>query len=223
MGIIETSKLLVKEADQFLTSKGHENFCDFAANLLGSSMLHQDFNFEEVVVGSLSHLYPAHQNFNFLEFSDFPLTIAKGESCFLDMYIWRRRPTVIHNHHFSGAFMCLYGNNVDLEFIFEKTRKLGNFHDLGILKLEKERIIRPGDIAPIGFLNKYIHQNHHQSDLTVNICFRSLDIEGSSLSNYLYSGLRFEKDPQLLKRTLRMRKMLELGYTPRLFHSGLGN
>ena len=61
-----------------------------------------------------------------------------------------------------------------------------------------------GDIAPIDLLDKFIHQNHHQAELTINACFRTPEIGKTNLSNYLYSGLRFEKQPDLLNRTERL-------------------
>ena len=134
-----------------------------------------------------------------------------GEHCFLDIYFWRRRPTVIHDHHFTGAFQCLEGNNVDLEFEFKKTQKLGLYHDVGELNLKQERNLKKGDIAPIDLLDKFIHQNHHQAELTINICFRTPDIGETNLSNYLYSGFRYEKHPDLLNRINRLMSFIYIG------------
>ena len=80
--------------------------------------------------------------------------------------------------------MCLAGNNVDLEFHFEKEFSIGDFHQIGNLKFLHERNIVPGDIAPINFLDNFIHQNHHQADLSVNLCFRTAEKEKSNLANY---------------------------------------
>lgn len=202
--VITLADRLIKQGDQFIQKHGLDHFDDEAANLLAQSNFASSFDYQELVEASLSPKFGEIQNFNSFEFSDLPLTIGRGENCFIDIYFWRRRPTVIHNHHFSGAFQCLTGTNVDLEFEFKKTRKLGKHHSLGELTMLKSRELKKGDIAPIGFMDKFIHQNHHQADLTVNLCFRTPEIKAHNIANYLYSGLRFEKDKFLLDRVQRL-------------------
>ena len=68
-----------------------------------------------------------------------------------------------------------------------------------------------GDIAAIDLLDKFIHQNHHQAELTINACFRTPDIGETHLSNFLYSGLRYEKNPNLLNRGERIVNFLHMG------------
>lgn len=207
--MIDILKKLNKKGDAFIAKHGIKDFHKKAAELLADADLPARYNFQELVNHSLSGKHT--QYFQSLEFSDLPLTLSFGEHCFIDVYFWLRRPTVIHNHHFAGAFMCLQGNNLDLEFTFKKERKLGKFHDLGVLTLKEERNMRPGDIAEIAFMNKFIHQNHHLDELTVNLCFRTPREVNKNLSNYLFSGLRYEKDPILLGRVARLQRMIDLG------------
>lgn len=207
--MIDILKKLNKKGDAFIAKHGINDFHKKAAELLADANLPSRYNFQELVNHSLSGKHT--QYFQSLEFSDLPLTLSFGEHCFIDVYFWLRRPTVIHNHHFAGAFMCLQGNNLDLEFIFKKERKLGKFHDLGVLTLKQERNMRPGDIAEIAFMNKFIHQNHHLDELTVNLCFRTPREPNKNLSNYLFSGLRYEKDSVLLGRVARLQRMIDLG------------
>jgi len=208
---LQKASLLVQLGDSYLKSQGPEKFHGKASALLSEAKLHELFNLDEFVAGALSQDFNPHQNYSGLQFSDLPVTVAMGERCFLDLYFWRRRPTVIHDHHFTGAFQCLHGNNVDLEFEFIASRQLGTFHQLGELKLKHERRLLKGHIAGIDLLDKFIHQNHHQADLTVNACFRTPDIGDSHLSNYLYSGLRFLKHPSLLGRGQRIMGFLNFG------------
>lgn len=208
---ISIAQDLVQSGDKFLSTHGPEEFHHKASELLAQANLHQSFNFGELVEKSFASDFNHPQNYASSQFSDFPLTVAHGDKCFLDIYFWRRRPTVIHDHHFTGAFQCLQGNNVDLEFEFKETRKLGSYHSLGKLNLKHTRNIKSGDIVAIDLLDKFIHQNHHQADLTVNVCFRTPDIGATNLSNYLYSGLRYEKHPDLLNRTNRLLSFLYLG------------
>ncbi len=209
MSLIQVAKKINRQGDLYIRKNGIKEFHKKAAELLAASDLSKSFNFEEIVQSAFDNKHPQH--FKTLEFSDLPVTIAQGENCFIDVYFWRRRPTVIHNHHFTGAFLCLTGSNVDLEFTFKRERKLGKFHDLGSIELKHSRNILPGDIAEIPFMDKFIHQNHHQAELTVNLCFRTPQDGTKSLSNYLYSGLRYEKNNELLGRVARLMRFVDLG------------
>ena len=202
--LMATAKMLTKKGDDFILKHGPLDFHHKAHELLISAKLDQIFNYEELVLASFKQNFNSQQNYGPFQFSDLPITIAAGEHCFLDIYFWRRRPTVIHDHHFTGAFQCLEGINVDLEFEYIKTKNLGLFHDLGEVKLKQTRQLKKGDIASIDLLDKFIHQNHHQAELTINACFRTPDIGSTNLSNYLYSGLRYEKHPELLNRINRL-------------------
>lgn len=209
MSLVDLAKKINRKGDLFIQKNGIAEFHKKASELLSASDLSQHFDFEEIVKCAFDSKHPQH--FKSLEFSDLPITIAQGENCFIDVYFWRRRPTVIHNHHFTGAFMCLFGSNVDLEFIYKREKKLGKHHDLGSLDMKNTRQILPGDIAEIALMDKFIHQNHHQAELTVNLCFRTPQDPVKSLSNYLYSGLRYEKNAELLGRVARLIRFIDLG------------
>ncbi len=209
--LIKTAQDLTRRGDDFISKHGPRVFHEEAANLLATARLQDLFNFEELVHTCLDPAFNHAQNYQSFQFSDLPITLAMGEHCFLDLYFWRRRPTVIHDHHFTGAFQCLRGQNVDLEFEFIKTKKLTAFHDLGELKLKSSRTLTQGHIAPIDLLDKFIHQNHHQADLTINACLRTPEIGETNLSNYLYSGLRFEKEPLLMGRVSRLLTLINMG------------
>ena len=206
--LVKLAKNINRKGDAHIKRHGIDDFHKVASDLLDKSGLHKYFDYQEIVETAFNS--KSGQNFKNLEFSDLPLTIARGENCFIDLYFWRRRPTVVHNHHFNGAFMCLLGQNLDLEYTYKKTQKLGRFHDLGELSLKQTRKLVPGSIAEISFMDKFIHQNHHQADLTVNLCFRTPQAPKKNLSNYLYSGLRYEKDVELLGRVARLQRFLHI-------------
>ena len=160
---LQTAQNLIKMGDEYIATSGLLEFYKMAHDLLLKAKLHEVFNFEELVESSFKSEFNQHQNYSSLQFSDLPITVQSGEHCFLDLYFWRRRPTVIHDHHFTGAFQCLHGRNIDSEFEFIKNKQLGKFHDLGEVRLKQTRKIIKGDIAPINLLEKFIHQNHHQA------------------------------------------------------------
>lgn len=208
---IESAINLVKNGDAFIAQHGPIQFHQEAHELLETTKLHDLYDYSELVKSTLLNEFKEKQNYSSSQFSDFPITVAAGEYCSLDLYFWYRSPTVIHNHHFTGAFQCLQGVNVDLEFEYKGEQVIGDYHELGKLELKKSRKLVAGDIAPIDLLDKFIHQNHHQADLTINACFRTPDIGDVNLSNYLYSGLRYEKNPNLVSRTHRLWSFLFLG------------
>ncbi len=202
------ARKIVRLGDAAFKKKGLQNFHLEAQNIVVNSKYCDLFDVQELLEGSFKKEFKQIQNFGSLQFSDLPVTVARGDNCFLDLYFWRRRPTVIHNHHFAGAFQCLMGLNVDLEFEWKKERKLGSFHSMGKLKIKETKILKKGDSESIGFLDSYIHQNHHQADLTVNLCLRTPEVKKTNLSNYLFGGLKFEKCPQFLSRTQRLHRVL---------------
>jgi hypothetical protein len=201
---VSMAQELTKLGDRYIQKHGTKNFHQKAKDLLSEKNLPESFDYKELVEVAFSKKFHPRQNFRSLEFSDLPLTIARGEECFIDIYFWRRRPTVIHNHHFRGAFQCLLGFNVDSEFKFTQTTKFTKFHSQGRLELKSTTNLSRGEIKAIDFQDKFIHQNHHQADLTVNLCFRTPDVARKNLSNFLYSGIKFEKDQLSLARAQRL-------------------
>ena len=204
MLFFEKAKEVVRQADQFLTHQDLFSFPDKAKYLLESAKLHESYDLKSVISESLKHEFSTPQKYPHFEFSDFPLTIAQGEHCFIDLYCWRRRPTSIHHHHFVGAFQCLSGENLDWTYEYQETKKLGDFHSIGNLNLIKKQSVLPGDIVPIKWQEDFIHQNLHDADLTVNICLRTHDRTGAYLSDYLSSGLKTIKHPMLIERGERL-------------------
>lgn len=209
--LIKLAHELTTSGDEFIAANGPLKFHEKAHSLLTAAKLHEAYNFEDLVNATFSKDFNQDQKYGSFQFSDLPVTIAMGKHCFLDLYFWRRRSTTIHDHHFTGAFQCLEGINEDLEFEFVKKTDLGLYHDLGEVKLKHSRTIKKGDIAPIDLLDKFIHQNHHHAELTINACFRTPDIGNVNLSNYLYSGLRMEQHPEVLDRVNRLMGFINIG------------
>jgi hypothetical protein len=201
---------LTKLGDHFISQHGLNEFHAYAQELLIAEDLPSLFDFQKMVERSFASDFMVEQTYKFAEFSDYPVTVSRGERCFIDLYFWRRRPTAIHNHHFRGAFQCLKGLNVDYEYEFNEIRKLGQFHSLGELKVKGIRTIKTGETVEINFLDKFIHQNHHQDELTVNLCFRTPEEKTSNIANYLFSGLRFEKSHSILSKVERLVKLCAL-------------
>lgn len=201
---IAKARKLVSLGDQFIKKSGNKDFHLKASDLLDDARMHELYDYKELVASAMARDFTHAQNFKDLDFSDLPLTLARGKECFVDIYFWRRRPTTIHNHHFIGAFQCLSGFNVDSEFSFKTTEKLTRFHSLGELKLKRTKTLKSGDFEPINFQDKFIHQNLHQADLSVNLCFRTPDFPKKNLSNFLFSGFKYEHDEAALARAGRL-------------------
>lgn len=202
--LISHAVKLTKLGDHFIKNNGARKFHEEASALLQEARMHERFDFQNLVSGSFSRKFTHEQNFKSFEFSDLPVTIARGEHCFIDLYFWRRRPTTIHNHHFTGAFQCLTGANVELKYKFIKKNALTKFHVQGELKEVEEKKVLPGDIQRIDLQDRFIHQSYHQADITVNLCFRTPDFKSNNLANFFYPGLKYEKDFQTLQKAQRL-------------------
>lgn len=205
---------LVLRGDEFIEKNGDAKFSSFALEALNESKLAAIYDRRELAAITLDPAFSVVPNYPFLEFSDLPLTLARGSHCLIDVYVWYRRPTVIHNHHFSGAFMCLEGNNIDLEYEYRHAKDVGRFHGLGTLKLVQKNHLQAGTAMEIRPLDGYIHQNLHQAELTVNLCFRTNFMIDKTLSHYLIGGLRIDKNKELLQRNARVLAFLRLGELP---------
>ena len=201
---------LVQKSDSYLETHGHLEFHQEASDLLARSEISQAFDLKSFTENALKQSFLITQNYGASQFSDLPITVAKGKHCFLDLYFWRRRPTVIHTHHLSGALLCLEGRNVDLEFEFTASRKLGAYITQGDVRLKHSNHLGPGDVKGIPFLDRFIHQTHHHADLTLNLCLRTPEIGEENLSNYLFSGLKYEKGNLLLSRYDRLSGFIRL-------------
>jgi hypothetical protein len=201
---------VVSLADEYLKLHGHLGFPQKAECLLKSSGLHLHFDLKPILKFVLDKNFSTSQKYPHFEFSDFPLTLASGEHCFLDMYCWRRRPTSIHHHHFVGAFQCMRGQNLDWSYEFRETKRLGDYHSLGHLILKSQHSLYPGDVVPIKWQEDFIHQNLHDDELTINLCLRTHDQSGSYLSDYLFSGLKTIKHPNLIQKVERIYRSLFL-------------
>lgn len=197
-------KTLVQKGDEVIELDGLSHFPSKAKQLLEELSLPELFNLDDLIQESFNPEFERNQNFKFMEFSDLPITVARGKNCFVDLYFWRRRPTTIHNHHFHGAFQSLVGLNLELEFSFKPERQLGLFHSLGKLELINESVLKPGQVIAINALDNFIHQNHHHNDLCINLCFRTPEMSDTNIANFLFSGFRYEKDQQLLTRSERL-------------------
>lgn len=202
--LISHALKLTKLGDSFIKKSGARSFHEEAVALLQDARMHERFDFQNLVSESFNRKFSHEQNFKSFEFSDLPVTIARGEHCFIDLYFWRRRPTTIHNHHFTGAFQCLTGANVELKYKFIKENVLTKFHVQGELKEVEETRVLPGDIQNIDLQDRFIHQSYHQADITVNLCFRTPDFKNKNLANFFYPGFKYEKDFQTLQKAQRL-------------------
>ncbi len=197
-------------ADAHLKLQGKSDFPHKAFDLLTKANLHQSFDLNKVLKYALNKDFSISQKYPHFEFSDFPLTLASGEHCFIDMYCWRRRPTSIHHHHFVGAFQCMRGQNLDWSYEFIESKKLGDYHSIGNLILKTQHSLYPGDVVPIKWQEDFIHQNLHNDELTINLCLRTHDQADSYLSDYLYSGLKTIKHPDMIQKVERLYRSLFL-------------
>lgn len=130
------------------------------------------------------------QNFPNREFSDFPLTLVRREKFLIDMYVWLRSDTSIHNHHFSGAFKVLKGSSFQVNYKFISHRVLGESLEEGKLERLAVSHLQKGAVEKILYHDQFIHQVLHLEQPTITLCVRTPPSEENALAVYLYPKYR---------------------------------
>ncbi len=136
------------------------------------------------------------QYFKSGEFADYNFTLFNSENFNIDLYIWTKKHTSIHNHHFTGAFKILYGSIYTEEFEFKCERHLNDFLDYGKLKLIKSQTASTGFTQEIKILDNFIHITRHLNNPTITICIRDKKTLAKPISGFFRNGLKINHSPK---------------------------
>mgnify|MGYP000191554452 CR=1 FL=1 len=130
------------------------------------------------------------------EFADYNFTLFNSENFNIDLYIWTKKHTSIHNHHFTGAFKILLGSIYTEEFDFQCERHLNDFLDHGKLKLIKSQTASIGFTREIKMLDNFIHITRHLNNPTITICIRDKKTLAKPISGFFRNGLKINHRPK---------------------------
>lgn len=83
------------------------------------------------------------------KFSNLPVTLHVGEGFYLELLVWTRSTTSIHQHGFSGAFRVIAGSSLHTDYRFQMHRRLDDRASVGEVHPSGMRLLRSGDVVPI--------------------------------------------------------------------------
>lgn len=145
------------------------------------------------------------QQFHSGHFADLSFTLFRSKQFFLDLYVWHRNDTSIHDHHFAGAFKVVLGQTYNITYKFNKKSQLYPWLEQGELNLIEKIQLNEGDVKTIGFSSRFIHQNLHLTNPCMTLCLRTIDHPKTILSNYYNQGLKI----RLIRQNLKDQKKIE--------------
>lgn len=126
------------------------------------------------------------QQFHNGEFSDFPLTLVRREKILIDIYIWFRSDTNIHNHHFCGAFKVISGSSVQIRYKFNTLREIGPGLSEGDMTQGGLDVLPLNAVQAIDPRDEFIHNVFHTGKPTITLCLRTPSFKGEALDVYIY-------------------------------------
>lgn len=109
-----------------------------------------------------------------LAFSDLPLTLYRHREFYIELLVWAKSSTSVHQHGFAGAFKVVQGSSLHSSFAFERQSILNADFMLGevipkyteFLPLGAVRPIFPGDTG-------LIHSLYHLEQPSMTLVVRS--------------------------------------------------
>lgn len=136
--------------------------------------------------------------------SDSPrINLYKDELIQLDLYFWIR-PTIIHSHHFWGAFQVVHGQSLHALFDFEDETSPVEVVSLGKLKVKKVELLAPGDVRGVVPGMRFIHQVYHLSKPTVSLVARLVEGGRERLEQCFFPGLAMAMPLDVAEEDYRM-------------------
>lgn len=120
------------------------------------------------------------------EFSDFPLTLVRRENFLIDIYVWFKSDTNIHNHHFCGAFKVIAGSSAQIRYKFKILQEIGPGLSQGEMTQEGLDELALNAVQAIDPREEFIHNVFHTGKPTITLCLRTPAFKGEALDVYIY-------------------------------------
>jgi hypothetical protein len=140
----------------------------------------------DVCLNESPHITLPIQQFPNGEFSDFPLTLVKRENFFIDIYVWFKSDTNIHNHHFCGAFKVIAGSSVQIRYKFKTLHEIGPGLSEGEMTQEGHDDLPLNTVQAIDPRDEFIHNVFHTGKPTITLCLRTPSFKGEALDVFIY-------------------------------------
>jgi hypothetical protein len=147
------------------------------------------------------------QTFSKYPFSDCDLTLYSDSDFCLDLYVWLRQDTAIHDHNFEGAFLVLEGENLQLSYTFDTRTTPVDSIEMGLLAVTDQRHLAEASVQQIRSGRQFIHHLVRLSPRVITVCLRTLGRKEQELSLFLFPSIavpqvRFSSKEEILFRLL---------------------
>jgi hypothetical protein len=140
-----------------------------------------------------------------------PINLYRDDMLYIEALFWIDGTTEIHQHAFSGAFCVLDGSSVHAVYAFERTERISDQLQLGVLHAADVELLRPGQVRPITAGNSFIHALFHLERPTLSLVARTHQARSHAIQySYYPPGLALDAfwRPQSLDRRLAVLGML---------------
>ena len=94
-------------------------------------------------------------------FGDLSYIVFNDPRFHIEVLVWTRGTTAIHDHAFSGAFGVLCGDSICVTYDFEAHRRINSGFRIGKLAVNECEHLKPGDVRPILEAPGLIHALYH--------------------------------------------------------------
>ena len=193
--------LIAEQIKERIQKEGNGKFNQICEDTLLENECYKDFSpdlFSKLQLGSVSSFRSPFHNPH--DFSDLTFTLYRDEIFHIDIYLWSQVDTVIHDHHVSGAFQCLYGESEQYIYQFDEKREIHSQLAEGKLGLVSSNTITPGMVQIINNGPSFIHNIIHKPPMVMTLFVRSHSLGENGkrcLRNYYYPGYSHELDKHL--------------------------
>jgi hypothetical protein len=142
------------------------------------------------------------------EFAQPPITVARRERFYVDVYFWVDGTTTIHQHSFSGAFAVLEGSSVHARWRWREERELGPGVVSGALELGEVELLAAGDVRAIENGAAFVHALYHLERPSVSVIVRTWE-DPAPQRSFLPPRIAYDQ-VRRDERAVRARQVLEL-------------
>lgn len=107
-------------------------------------------------------------------FSDLPLTVFRSRDFYIELLVWSRATTAIHQHGFSGAFRVVRGSSIHTRYRFDARRRISDDFLLGEVRALGSEALAVGSVRQIQpGAEGLIHSLYHLDNPSLSLIIRT--------------------------------------------------
>lgn len=176
-------------------------FCDLASDALAG---HDDtFRWDPSAIAAYLARATVAQDPAF-EFSNLPLILYRCPTFYIELLVWTRGTTAIHEHGFSGAFKVVAGSSLHTRYGFSAERRINHRLWLGRVECLGAEYLQKGSIRPIypgaeGLCHSLFHLDHPSATLVIRTQGIHSYLPQRTLAApcFAYSEPEMDRDPRI--------------------------